>query len=439
MATKKYPTWWDKAHYHCFGCQNLFPKSRARLHYGLHRIHTCTSDTSTPVQTQQTLQQTLPEPLPTQSPLHMPTQNDDEFDGNPEENASSFDITLQQEVTAPLMMTMHNFGPSSAPFTRLGSSTDRLPCPHCSREFHPHSLKSHIDSQHRNGSLGHQGNNITATSYHFGVCVDEGAGVFLVRRNRRGVSYCAHVQYCPNGNPPVMACQVKACQQVMDTAARSGLLGYVCKHLQSVPFLPKSVPWQVLGSGSLDHLINVLQLLRPSRKDECLKYQAAALRAGVSMIVQLKGESYASSRYLNFSVWDGGERKKWWSFYGRVCVTYDCEQHIWFCKHVKGSQSCIHKTIVKWYMAETKQFPDHLMSSLPREVDSDECNSDDADHETMEPDIDGIEEEPLQISRHFPPQEGMAKEMARYIFSNKKIPVALPVSLTSGATSFPKR
>ena len=36
------------------------------------------------------------------------------------------------------------FGPnSSAAFTR----PDLQPCPHCSREFHPHSLKSHINTQ----------------------------------------------------------------------------------------------------------------------------------------------------------------------------------------------------------------------------------------------------------------------------------------------------
>ena len=98
----------------------------------------------------------------------------------------------------------------------------------------------------------------------------------------------------------------------MDTAVRSGLLGYVCNHLQSVPFLSKSVPWHTLGSGSgsLDYSINVLQVLRPNRKYGCLKYQAATSRAEVPMIVQLKGESYTSSQYLNFSVWDGGERKK---------------------------------------------------------------------------------------------------------------------------------
>ena len=42
---------------------------------------------------------------------------------------------------------------------------------------------------------------------------------------------------------------------------------------------------------------------------------------------------------------------------------------------MKGSQSCIHKTIVKWYMAQTRQVPDHLMSSPPGEVDSDDCDS----------------------------------------------------------------
>ncbi|KAK3731073.1 hypothetical protein QZH41_012181 [Actinostola sp. cb2023] len=452
VATEKKVIWWDKPHYHSFGCDNLFTKSRAQIHYTLHTVqppvettHICNQlhhpQTYSPVQTQTCIglpQHPSSSPLTSIAALPTDTSMCSDHDA-PEESACS--VTMHQETTPQLMTTIHNLGPSPDSFTK-GSSTSRLPCPHCSREFHPHSLKVHIDKQHKDELGVNVDNTITSTNYHVGVCVDERAGIFLVRRNRSGVSVCAHVQYCPNGRPPIMACQLNVCQQVMDTAARSGLQGYICSHLQSVLFLPKRVPHQVLTSGSLDYLINDLQLLRPSRKEECVAYQADATIAGVSMIVQLIGESHTSSRYLNFSVWDKDERKKWWSFNGRVCVTYDSNQHVWFCKHVSGSQSCIHKTIVKWYMAETKQFPGHLMSSLSQEVDNDDCDTNEVDHETIsEPDMcsNGTEDVSAITRKQYPPQGNMAEEMTKYMLSYKRIPVSMPVSLKSGASAFPRR
>lgn len=296
--------------------------------------------------------------------------------------------------------------------------------------------KVHIDSQHKKGMDSDSDGMVSSTSYHTGVCVDERMGIFLLRRNRGGANYCTHVQYCPNGRPPVMKCQINSCQQVMDTAARSDLQGYICTHLQSVPFLPKRVPQQVLTSDSLDFLVHNIKLLKPARRDECLQYQAAAIAAGVSMIVQLPSENYTSSRYLNFSVWDKDGRKKWWSFCGRVCVTYDTEKFIWYCKHVKGSQSCIHKTVAKWFMAEANQFPEHLMRSTPQEVDNDDdCDSNEdvcGASDTDAPDED------LTPSNQYPPHGKMAEEMTKYILGNKKIPPTLPTSLTSGAMSYPK-
>ena len=223
----------------------------------------------------------------------------------------------------PFVMTMHNLGPSAAPFKRPGSSMDHVPCPHCGKELHPHSLKVHITSQHQRATVHDTGSVIDATNFQSGVCVDQRANIFLVRRNKYGAGFCYHVQYCPNGNPTAVACQLKSCQQVMDPAARSGLHGFVCQHLKSVPFLPNDVPQQFLGAESLDFLMNDLRLLKPGRRPEdYLSYQVAAAVAGVPMIVQLRGESYTSCRFLNFSVWDRGERKKWWSFHGRVCATY---------------------------------------------------------------------------------------------------------------------
>ncbi|KAK3737605.1 hypothetical protein QZH41_001576 [Actinostola sp. cb2023] len=58
-------------------------------------------------------------------------------------------------------------------------------------------------------------------------------------------------------------------------------------------------------------------------------------------------------------------------------------------------------------MAETKQFPGHLMSSLPQEVDNDDCDTNEVDHETIsEPDMcsNGTEDVSAITRKQYPPQ-----------------------------------
>ena len=80
------------------------------------------------------------------------------------------------------------------------------------------------------------------------------------------------------------------------------------------------------------------------------------------------------------------------------------------------------------------------MSSLCSEEDSDVYNSpDEAEDETAEPDGTADQEPANNTSKQYLPQDNNAKEMAEYAFREKKIPVMLMVSLTSGASSFPRR
>ena len=259
-------------------------------------------------------------------------------------------------------------------------------------------------------------------------------GIFLVRKNRSGACFASHVQYCPNGNPPVMACQVKSCHEVMSTASRSGLQGYSCSHIQSVPFLPRQVPPQrQLSVESLETLIDKL-VLKPARRDQCLAYQNAANMKGVPLIIQLEGTEHSSYRYKNFSVCLDDSRKKWWSFAGRVCVTFDSVNHVWHCKHVKGSQSCIHKTIVKWYMAETNQFPFVAFDSVDEGLDESSDDETIAQTSDYENDVENDENmvakgSSTSLPRQYPPSANCAEKMCTYIYHNKKIPPDVPIGL----------
>lgn len=393
------------AHYHCFGCANLFTRvDRAIKHYATHanlpniEIHSHTAEVMAE-----------PEPI-----AH---------------NQSN--TTTHTHVT----MALPNIAPNSSNSLR-GNNIERVRCQYCEKSFHPHSLKTHIDTQHNTGASHLV---ISPYRFHKGICVDANNGVYFLRRNLSGPCNPVHVQYCPNGNPPKVMCQLTECQQVMDTAARSGDVGFLCKHLLSVQYIPTELPSvRPLGSNSLDYLVNGVNLLKAGSKVDCLEYQLSAIQEGVPLIVPLPPNDDPPSQ-LSFSVWVK-ERKHWWSFCNRVCVTFDCEQRLWYCKHVKGVQSCIHKTIVKWYMAE--HMPHLLQFTQPP-------STDDMDEAEVVPfqatDIVIDEEEETsqysapQLASTYPPTGDMLKKATQYLLDQKTIPVNLPANLVRQVISFPKK
>jgi len=433
------------SHFHCFGCANLFSRSeRAVRHYGIHHVTGKTDDlqVSQPVVSIPTMQSSSSQcnddsPVHLQSYMHRPN-----LSGTPAISPVIHVLTQQQASDDQFTMTLPNIGPDTSHSLKT-SNVERVQCQYCGKGLHPHSLKTHIDSQHN-----YEARHLVISPYRFhqGVCVDAINGVFFMRRNLSGPCYPMHVQYCPNGNPPKVLCQLTECQQVMDTAARSGDVGYLCKHLLSVPYIPTQLPIiRPLSSDSLDIVINDIKLLRPSSRMECLEYQLMALREEVPLVVLLPAEtssmSDSSPSRLSFSVWDN-QRKRWWSFCSRVSVTFDCQQRIWHCKHVKGLQSCMHKSMVKWYMAE--HMPQLLRCAQPA------ADEDEADDTCSRTDFNNLEcpEEAEEISQdatvpdqppRYPPGGDLLRQMTSYIYYHKRIPADLPVSIISETTIYPKR
>ena len=143
-----------KKNYHCFGCDNLFTKTRAKMHYVLH-----TANTQTSIQHEVTRAENLAA-LPVSSTITTAATTITRSHGY-----SLWMFLRGEHRTTNEDIPQHRPN-SSAAFIRPGSATDRLPCPYCSREFHPHSLKSHINTQHQSGtSRDTAGNNATATSH----------------------------------------------------------------------------------------------------------------------------------------------------------------------------------------------------------------------------------------------------------------------------------
>lgn len=164
VATKKESVLWDKPHYHCFGCNNLFNRSRALKHYQLHAVHTPdlthvhSQQTPTNLHQMQTVNTTQPKQLQQTQPSQQPTNphqtqslqthtglNDQHQlpqspTASPSLHSSPLETDPSPDNSNSAVMTMHNIGPSPASFTKQ-SSSERVSCPHCSREFHPHSLK----------------------------------------------------------------------------------------------------------------------------------------------------------------------------------------------------------------------------------------------------------------------------------------------------------
>lgn len=138
MATKKDSVIWNKPHYHCFGCGNLFNRSRALVHYSLHTAQTPsqqalhTTNTTPEMQTHTNTTQIHPQ----HTTQHTTTSSQSTVHS---QQTAPAHTEPYFEAESPLEMIMHNVGPSALDFSR--PATDCVPCPHCSREFHPHSLK----------------------------------------------------------------------------------------------------------------------------------------------------------------------------------------------------------------------------------------------------------------------------------------------------------
>ena len=116
-----------------------------------------------------------------------------------------------------------------------------VPCPHCGKELHPHSLKVHITSQQQRATVHDTGSVIDGTNFHSGVCVDQRANIFLVRRNKCRAGFCCHVQHCPNGNPPVSHASRKwTLQSEVDSMVLSANTPSLCP---SCPMMCHSSSW----------------------------------------------------------------------------------------------------------------------------------------------------------------------------------------------------
>ena len=113
----------------------------------------------------------------------------------------------------------------------------KVPCPSCSKLFHPNALSQHVRSQH----IGTNNSNEISTQRHLrSVCVDQVNGIYLVRKSFSGGDYVIHVQF-KTSPPQCFTCSDNSCKQLHETAARSNNTSFMCKHLKSVHFFVSQV------------------------------------------------------------------------------------------------------------------------------------------------------------------------------------------------------
>jgi hypothetical protein len=149
VATKKDKVLWDKPHYHCFGCENLFVRNRAQQHYSLHILQNPETQQHThQLQQTHTLQSHVPHTIPHSRQATVQTQvHSQQSHANAQDipqhtnrqNESTQEETVSMETDVCTFTTIHNIGPSQAPFHK--QTTSRVTCPHCNLQLHPHSLK----------------------------------------------------------------------------------------------------------------------------------------------------------------------------------------------------------------------------------------------------------------------------------------------------------
>ncbi|XP_028411987.1 uncharacterized protein LOC114534719 [Dendronephthya gigantea] len=139
-----------------------------------------------------------------------------------------------------------------------------------------------------------------------------------------------------------------------------------------------------------------------------------------------------SPRFLHFSVFANVKRDHYWSFCNRVVVSFDKEGSSFHCKCCRSRRSCVHKSLVKWALSQWHREALGLVRITSNEEEEGHMEDGNALPD-LERDIGGDMQEvllPNQSGKFYPPIGDNAVKLVRYLFSEKKIPAKLPLSLT---------
>ncbi|XP_048254270.1 uncharacterized protein LOC124148760 [Haliotis rufescens] len=154
------------------------------------------------------------------------------------------------------------------------------------------------------------------------------------------------------------------------------------------------------------------------------KLVGTAEQSKIPVVVLWEQKHSVNSVY--FSVYDG--TKEYWAKLGRAVVTFFKDKGQLNCVCCKTTKSCVHKTLVKWYLAQEHPELLHISSKGSGYICSENEGVSVGHYRSEEPTTSvTFETRTLQDSgssfcKTYPPSGQGARLMANYLMSRKKIP-----------------
>lgn len=279
-----------------------------------------------------------------------------------------------------------------------GGEKQKIKCSICNLYLHKKNLSKHKLRKHLISDM-----DVTAKDHLRSQCVDSHNGVYAVSKYYKTTAVPVHVIKKRSEGVDKMLCEEDRCEAIFQFQKKGGLPYSQCPHLRSVDFCGSHARQEDLDPTVLEELV-ANNLIGKEMKAKCQKHhdQAAQTSAPLIALVDLGG-----NHCLYFSVFE--PKTSQYNRFGRLFVTYNIRGRFWHCDCSQGRIYCLHKCIAKWYLFQTNQ---KLFSSNGKQ---------DAALE----DAESMERTPETM---LPPES--LKQMAKYVYHQKKIPSTLPENLT---------
>lgn len=218
-------------------------------------------------------------------------------------------------------------------------------CSYCKKYFAKKSLNIHIRKQH----LKKTDDGEILPKSHYSVCVDTNKGIYAVSIRLEGPQTPLHVLFKSFGPDQRMECSRNACMDIWATEVRSGKTHYMCQHVESVQHTTVTAPHHELSLDKLHEMADS-RFLTISRRNELMLMFQNAEKENSPMIAIIPNRETYSDRYKWYSVFSNTVMQHFWCKYNRVIVTLD--NHLKCIKCKCKIPSCIHASVLKWYLFE---------------------------------------------------------------------------------------
>lgn len=281
-----------------------------------------------------------------------------------------------------------------------GRVKQKIKCSICNLCLHKKNLSKHKLRKHLISDT-----DITAKDHLRSQCIDSHNGVYAVSKYYKTTAVPVHVIKKRSAGVNKMLCEEDRCEVIFQFQKEGGLPYSQCPHLRSVDFCINHARQEDLDPSVLEELV-ANNLIGKEMKAKCQKHHdhAAQNLAPLVSLADLGG-----NHCLYFSVFEPKVTQN--SKIGRLFVTYNIRGRFWHCDCSPGRISCLHKCLAKWYLLQTNR----KLFSL------------NANQDAVLENAESIESTPEIIQ---PPGDESLKQMAKYVYHQKKLPSTLPENLT---------